>query len=211
MSFVRHTRATLRLLEQPITDDLFVEMICAAIMAGDPQYSAAIDSYLNTSADRTLDRLDRVLINRAATLALSVANTAIAAAAPAAATAAAPAAANALLPASSGPAATSTKSKSRDNSNRSGKGGHGDKSGARVRPNTKDIGKLARQLQQHLHIQASTLPYDERRGLRPPQPRGQAHLASGSFPPPYPGYWPPSYPDHPYPGPPGPYWHPDDV
>ena len=210
MSFVRHTRATLHLLGQALTDDLFVEMICASIMAGDPQYAATIDSYLNTSADRSLDRLDRVLINRAATLALSAANTAIAVA---------PAAANALLPVSSGPSAPNTKSKSRDKAARSGKGGNGvgDQNGARVRPNTKDIGKLARQLQQHLHIQASTYPYDTRHGPRPPPPRGHANLASGSFlppmptPPAYPNHWPPAYQDNPYPGPPGPYWSPDDV
>ena len=217
LSFVHHTRSTLALLGQPITDALFVEMICAAVMAGDPNYAAAVDSYLTSSPDRSLNRLERVLTNRSATLALSAANTAIAAA---------PATANALLPVPSGSDGNPTKSRE---SHRSGNGnGNGSKKSARdngdrrsasgrarERPNTKDIGKLARQLQQHLHIQATQHPYDDRRGPRPPPSRGPAHQAYHASSPGFPDSFvppPPYYPGPPYPGfPGGPYWHPDDV
>ena len=177
MSFVRHTRSTLNLLGQPITEELFVEMICAAIIAGDPNYAVAVDSFLNTSADRSLNRLERVLTNRAATLALSAANSAIVVTG---------ATANALLP--SGPPSTSTK---KQPSNRSGNGGtsksndrndrdNNDRrsSGRTTRPNTKDVGKLARQIQHHLRIQATQQSYDDSRGSRQ-QHRGHAQLVSG--------------------------------
>lgn len=150
LSSVRHARTTLNRLGQPIAEPLFVELIATAILAGDSNYAGALDSYLSNSADRTLERLTRVLTNRASTLALASANLAQSSA-NSALDSPPDAAAHALVPA----AATRTRPP-----RRGPRGGRPRNPSAYpspdLVPDLTNIGALANQLQNYLHLQAFT-------------------------------------------------------
>ena len=163
LSSFRHTRMTLTLIGLTYTDVMFAELLCKAIIAGDPTYSIALDHYLMQSDERDLPTLYRIISNRSAVLARANAAHAL--------SVVPTEAANALVPA----AATQAGRPKRQNQ-RHRRGGAQNRSADRrptstlseERPNIQDIGALAAQLQHHFRIQAHAQQ-------RPPRPAGRGY------------------------------------
>jgi len=160
LSHIRHVRSTLSKVGQIFSDDVFSEYICNAIIAGAPEFAVPLDYYRNTSEARDLNRLYRIINDKATTMAAAQAN---AAHAPADISSV-PASANAMLP--SGVTNNRSNSNTRDTSgrNRAGRGRGGGRRnnrnvqsrGARVPDH--EIATLASQLQDYFRIQAQRYP-----------------------------------------------------
>jgi hypothetical protein len=182
LATARHTRATLALLGQVLAESLFVEMISAAITAGDPQYASTVESYLTASPDRSLDRLERVLSNRSNILAMvSSAAHSAQAVSPASVPAPPPPALALAAPAvpppdsSRGSSATSRGrdrgDRRRDRGRKNSRGRAGDPATSE-RPDTNNLDRLAAQLQRRLgiysHPPSAMYPHGNFRGGPPP-------------------------------------------
>jgi hypothetical protein len=74
LSNLRHVRSTLAKVGQIFSDDVFSEYICNAIILGAPEFAVPLDYYRNTSEARDLNRLYRIINDKATTMAAAQAN-----------------------------------------------------------------------------------------------------------------------------------------